>query len=265
MLMDAQLLGTLRASLLFLLLTVSGSAAADHYKVFLFGGQSNMDGRANPQDLPESYKQPQEDVLYSHNKHFGPLKPNPGFGPELSFGRTVADALPEERFVMIKYAAGGTDLYEDWAVDGGADYTRFKNAVRGALRRLTDAGHTYEVVGMVWVQGESDAAEGRTTAQYQSDLTTFIKTIRSGYGEDIPFIYNRLGTNQTSLRGKPFEQISTAQENVNESVSGTHMVYVDDLSMKDRVHFDLEGTLTLGERLAKAYVDSLSEREENGQ
>lgn len=250
-----------RTVLLFLLLLTHGSASADHYKVFLFGGQSNMDGRASPKDLPEPYKHPQADVLFSHNKHFGPLKPNPGFGPELSFGRTVADAYPDDRFLMVKYAAGGTSLYEDWAVPDGNDYKRFLRRAGSALGRLKDAGHTYEVVGMVWVQGESDAAEGRTTEQYESDLKGFISAIRSKYGEELPFCFNRLGTNQTNLKGEPFAQISKAQERVADADKNAHIVLVDDLGMKDGVHFDTRGTLELGKRLAQAYLSSLPEPE----
>ena len=245
--------------MLVVLLIVPMAAHADHYKVFLFGGQSNMDGRAKPDHLPESYQQPQKDVLFSHNKYFGPLKPNPGFGPELSFGRTVADAFPDSRFVMIKYAAGGTDLYEDWAVPDGKEYVRFQSRVKAGLNALEKAGHTYQIAGMVWVQGESDAVEGRTTEQYEEDLNNFIATMRSNYGKDLPFFFNRLGTNQKRLRGEPFNQISTAQENVAESDDKAYIVLVDDLGMKDGVHFDARGTLTLGERLANAYVNTVPE------
>lgn len=241
-------------ALLILLIIFSFPVAADHYKVFLFGGQSNMDGRASPKDLPDHYKQPQEDVLFAHHQYFGPLKPNPGFGPELSFGRTVADAFPEEKFIMIKYAAGGTDLYEDWAVPDGKQYTRFLNRVKAGLNALKKADHTYEIAGMIWVQGESDAAEGRTTEQYEADLISFIAEIRSKFGKDLPFIFNRLGTNQKRLEGEPFKQISAAQENVAEADDRAFMVLVDDLSMKDKIHFDAQGTLELGERLAKAYA-----------
>lgn len=251
-----------KAAVCLLAMLVSAAAQAEHYKVFLFGGQSNMDGRADPDDLPDSYKQPQNDVLYSHNRHFGALKPNPGFGPELSFGRTVADALTDENFAMIKYASGGSSLYEDWAPSKGNDYKRFTARIKSGCKALTDAGHTYEIVGMVWVQGESDAAEGRTTAQYQADLTGFIAKARSLYGKDLPFFFNRLGTNQTNLSGEPFTQISTAQENVAAEDSNAHLVHSDDLSMQDGVHFDVAGTLTLGQRLAKSYIATVHKAEQ---
>ncbi len=243
-------------ALLLLLLNVTFPVSADHYKVFLFGGQSNMDGRANPKNLPEDYQQPQADVLFSSNGYFGPLKPNPGFGPELSFGRTIADVFPDEHFMMIKYAAGGTDLYEDWAVPDGKQYTRFLNRVKAGLNALKKAGHTFEIAGMVWVQGESDAVEGRTTEQYESDLTEFIAAIREYFGKDLPFLFNRLGTNQERIKREQFEQISKAQENVAEADDHAYLVLVDDLSMKDKIHFDADGTLVLGERLAKAYAEA---------
>ena len=76
-------------------------------KVFLIGGQSNMVSRAPSSDLPAEWQSIQDDVLLYYTGGGGPLVKNTwvplqpgsgyaiggvsGFGPELSFGRTVAD------------------------------------------------------------------------------------------------------------------------------------------------------------------------------
>jgi iduronate 2-sulfatase len=112
---------------------------ADHYNVFLVAGQSNCDGRGPVRDLKGPlvrWAKPQQDVIISYSCStlrgpqltsggFQPLQPGwsvaPGknkpkmlpsstFGPEVSFGRTMADHLQKEKIALIKFAEGGTSL-----------------------------------------------------------------------------------------------------------------------------------------------------------
>jgi hypothetical protein len=71
--------------------------------------------------------------------------------------------------------------------------------VADGLAALTTAGHTYEIIGMLWTQGERDARIGRTTAEYEADLIEFIADIRTRYGANLPFFLNRLSTGQTDI------------------------------------------------------------------
>ncbi len=85
------------------------TAQAEHYKVFLLGGQSNMTGNATKTgDLTEAQKAPQDDVwIYGgvdeSASKLGSLQPGYGssYGPELSFGRTIADGRPDENFALF--------------------------------------------------------------------------------------------------------------------------------------------------------------------
>ena len=101
-------------------------------KVFLFAGQSNMEGRADGNALTtedrERLDRAQKRVQLTFNRQpVGPLdvaKPSNEikeiyqrdtiFGPELFFGLALAEAWPDERMLFIKCAAGGTSLYGAW-------------------------------------------------------------------------------------------------------------------------------------------------------
>ena len=146
----------LRILMGFLALMLGTSAHAAHYQIFLLGGQSNMFGNGSKtSQLPVGLQAPQDDVLLYYGTNFTTLRPGSGssFGPELSFGRTITDALPHENFYFIKHAQGGTSLWEQWNLSNGSTYNAFKTIVDFGLDALTRRGHTYEIVGILWTQG----------------------------------------------------------------------------------------------------------------
>jgi len=243
------------ACAVFLLLASSVQAAT--VSVFLLGGQSNMDGRGDEAGLPVELQNPQADVLFYHGSALTTLRPGSGtdFGPEVSFGRSVADTFPSEMFCLIKHAQGGTDLHSDWDPTSGSVYTAFRNTVTAGLAALTSSGHTYEVVGMLWTQGERDAKDDRTTAQYQADLNEFIADVRSRYGPELPFFLSRLSSGQTSISSSRLGEIRAAQENVAAADARAWLINTDDIGVEaDNLHFNAAGQIALGERFSAAYV-----------
>ena len=243
------------------LLGLTAPMHADHVKVILLGGQSNMDGRGDSDDLPEGLKSPQKDVLfyYRGNASLTTLRPGSGrdFGPELQFGRTIADKFASDNFALIKHAVGGTDLHTDWDPSGGETYGEFRDTVKDGLAALTDAGHTYEIVGMLWTQGERDGKDGRTTAQYEADLNAFIGDVRARYGEDLPFFLSRLSSGQTDVPANGLAQIRAAQNNVAANDSNAYLIDTDGFGLKgDDLHFDAAGQVKLGQAFGAAYVNA---------
>jgi hypothetical protein len=241
-----------------------GGAEAATIKVVLLGGQSNMDGRAASSGLSAELQSPQEDVLfyYRGNSALTTLRPGSGtdFGPEVTFGRAVADGLPAESFALIKHAAGGTNLYSDWDPATGGTYSAFRNTVGDGLAAITAAGHNYEIVGMLWTQGESDAKQGRTTSQYEADLIEFVADVRGRYGDDLPFFLSRLSADQTNISTTQLANVRAAQENFAAADSFGHLIDTDGMGMKgDNLHFDAAGQIALGEAFGQSYIDVVPE------
>ena len=132
------------------------------------------------------------------------------FGPELSMARTVRDGIdiPGSKVAVIKYAVGGSTLYGHWKGDGTADsssdgsiYKTFQSTVHAGIAAIQTAYpyHEVEVLGMGWVQGESDAlnVDGANAAAYSNNLTRFITDVRATFGTNKVFALSRLSTNQS--------------------------------------------------------------------
>ncbi len=250
------------AIVMIIIATLIPQAQALHVKVFLLGGQSNALGRAPASGIPTTppdLSQAQADVFFYYDSPLAPpptlttLRPGSGknaneFGPEVSFGRQIADASPSESFAIIKYANGGTALYNDWAPGTGTEYNIFKTTVSNGLAALQAAGHTTEIVGMLWHQGESDAIEGQQ-ADYESNLTAFIADIRANYGPKLPFLIGEI----RRANGPAFVTVADAQVTVADADPHSEFVAASDLNFLDTYHFDASSQLTLGERFAAAF------------
>jgi iduronate 2-sulfatase len=232
--------------------------------VYLLAGQSNMVGSGTPKaDLPIALQSPQADVEFYHSQAPGPLVKNtwvplqPGstydFGPEVTFGRSIADRFPKERVALIKYAAGNTNLAVNWNADTGPYYATFKQSVAAGLMALTDRGDRYKIAGMVWMQGESDASFPAMTAAYEANLTAFIARVRSDLGvPDLPFVIGRiyLGAAHASTSE---QHIRKAQVAVAERDSKAAWVDLDGLDQQPvGVEFNGPGTVEMGKRFAEA-------------
>jgi hypothetical protein len=130
------------------------------------------------------------------------------FGPELNFARRVRDLIsePDCRLGVMKFASGGSSLYDmaDWRPDGTADrsadghlYRIFQHTAWrciGAMKNKYPT-HEVEVLGMAWVQGESDALEGKG-AEYEENLTRLVADVRATFGANLPFVLNKISMNQ---------------------------------------------------------------------
>ncbi len=154
-------------------------------RVFLLAGQSNMQGQGLNSELTPAYRDVQKDVNFWKG---GWVKLSPGygngadyFGPEVAFGRAVKHALPNDTIYLIKYASNGKALYNDFKPNTGAYYKKMAKTFKAALNDLDKAGIEYEVSGMLWMQGESDAYEGQA-ASYQTNLIDFIAVMRREFG-----------------------------------------------------------------------------------
>lgn len=260
------------------LLLFATAVRADHYDVFLVGGQSNCDGRGPAKDLTgplASYVKPQEDVIiaYSCSKLRGPILesggfkplqpgwsvspgykrekglPSPTFGPELAFGRAMADSLKPKKVAIIKYTEGGTNLAKQWNPDTkDMLYDASVAFTKKWLKDLKDRGHTYTIRGMIWHQGESDAA--LTADAYEKLLTTFIERMRKDLdAPDMAFGIGEVYDN------KKRDTIRVAQKATAEKVKGAYFVPASDLKTYDGgTHFDAASQIELGKRFAVGMI-----------
>lgn len=248
--------------------------ANDCYDVFIVAGQSNMDGRGDKKELAGDFArlatvQPDVKIYYANPVNSpDPKNPNfntgwkdlaPGFavppkytnalpsdcfGPELSFGRKLADDQPDCRLALIKVTQGNTSLNKDWNPAANYLYTTLTNTVAIALKEIVGHGKRYQIRGMIWHQGESDVKGG--AENYQKNLGTFIASVRRDLKvPELPFIIGEIATNkEPSFRAM--------QRKIAEETPHAAFVSAEGLETMEGTHFKAASVVELGNRFAAA-------------
>ena len=108
------------------------------------------------------------------------------FGPELGMADKLHEMYPDETFFIIKWAWGGTNLFEQWlspSSDGktGNLYKHFVTYVNASVKYLVSKNYDVTIEGMCWMQGESDSFSTENATDYEIHLTNFIKDIRKEF------------------------------------------------------------------------------------
>ena len=170
---------------------------AEEIRVFVFAGQSNMEGAdskvADVERFPPfaGAAEPREDVRFWHligredkadSKGWVPLQPVRNMvGPELVFARDVTKATKGD-IAIVKVAAGGTHLGGDWNPDdpsGFEMYPLLLKTVRAAMADLEERGFEPVLEGFFWHQGENDMFDEGYRANYGPNLANFLKRVRT--------------------------------------------------------------------------------------
>ncbi len=230
-------------------------------KVFLLAGQSNMGGCGVSSELVgplARYHDAQSRSLIWNNtaSQWLPNSNLPAyawFGPEVSFGYQMQATFPDDNVYLVKWSSGGTSLYADWRPgdNPGWCYAAFKSTAQAAIQNLVDAGQDPQIAGMLWMQGEHDAANADFAPHYQENLINFIAAVRDDFSTpEMPFVLGRIiqgyGTTENN------DLVRTAQTTVPTLVSNTFCVNTDDLqqSTNPALHFGTQGQIDLGIRFA---------------
>ena len=270
------------------------AAAQQTIDVYIVAGQSNADGRGDVSDLsPAQMASLENDTIISYlnpgsereravpmsnpndldvgTNGFTPLviggfsvdgtsarQLTPTFGPELSFGATIAEATgSNNQIAIIKVSRGGTNLRNNWragaSVDTGPDepvgylYRALLEYVAASLAELEADGSTAIVRGFVWHQGESDS---NNVSTYTDNFIALVEGVRAEFGADIPFVLGELSrTRENSVN------FNNNLPNVAASAPGISFVSSEGLTTpaSDTTHFDADGQIELGRRYAAEF------------
>ena len=172
-------------------------------KILLLGGQSNASGCSHDEYLQknvsaEQYEEYENgyDNVYIHyfasgtnqSQGFVPCSVRQGengtcFGPELGMAERLHERYPDEMFFIIKYAWGGTNLFEQWLSPSskgktGELYRHFVAYVNASVNYLVSKHYDVEIAGMCWMQGESDSFSVENGNNYATHLSNLIKDVR---------------------------------------------------------------------------------------
>lgn len=249
------------ACVAFLFLTAATHAED---RVFLLAGQSNMSGAGLYDKLKETEKEPPAGVKIWHKGAWQKLGPgisaNEGrFGPELAFGRAMRVAFPDDDIYLIKTAAGGTSMHKHWKFEDGRGpmLRRFLNASKAAVADLDKANVKYKIEGMLWMQGESDAAQGKG-AEYEASLKSFINEIRREFKrKDLPFVMGRILPTFDKPEGNG-PMVRAAQAQVAKELKKVALFDTDKFERINKGHYNHNGQITLGKTFAEHLLKIIS-------
>jgi hypothetical protein len=296
---------TRRIFLVPIALLFSTAAEAAEYSVYFLGGQSNMDGYGYVSELPSEWNRTIERVMIFHGAQgedgrvdggegiWAPLQPGHGtgftsdgktntrsarFGPELAFGKFIAELNPDRKIALIKYSRGGTSLmegasgYGNWEPDSelGSGINQYDHAlatIRNALLQsdIDQDGEpdTLSPAGILWMQGEADAYDNPVAARaYRDNLKRMMDLLRAALRtDDLPVVIGRIvdsGRDDDGLLMDYSPVVQQAQADYAASDRCATLVDIgDDMSWSDDWHYGTSDYLRLGEAFARA-VDEVS-------
>ncbi len=252
------------------------SASAAHLKLFVLTGQSNSLGTtdgdgADPGPGPDPADQ--EVRFFWHNLanatkslgdsggEFTTLREQQGgfykgsathWGPEIGFGRRLHRAGVRDFGIIKASRGGGGNSFWSKSAPDHHMYDHVLKTVTTATSSLTRAGHTFEIVGLLYLQGESDSATEAAVAD------TRIKELADHLRLDLPNAkalhvviagIAATGATRDVVRAK---HAALATENGRFSYFAT-----TDLRqhLPDQLHFNKTAKLVVGERFAYAWLN----------
>ena len=201
------------------------------------------------------------------------------FGVELTFARRMKELHPDRNIALIKYSRGGTSLDEraarqfgTWEPDfvGGPrkasginQYDHFLATLRHAfaVADIDADGEADRLIpaGILWMQGESDAATTAEVARaYERNLKRLMDLIRAALRQDdLPIAIGRISdSGQDKRDGKMWnhgEVVRQAQQAfVDSDAAAAIVTSTDGYGYSDPAHYDSAGYVDLGKKFAEA-------------
>ena len=132
-------------------------------------------------------------------------------------------------------------------------YRHVRETVDAATAALTGAGDTFEIVGLLYVQGESDSGSEAAIAEVR--LGELVSNLRSDLGNasSMHAVIGGIaaaGGNRDTVREKQ-AQLAEGDDSIS---------YFENLDLQgqlyDNLHFDKEAKLTIGKRFAGGFLEA---------
>jgi len=201
------------------------------------------------------------------------------FGVELSFARTLRKLEPDAHVAIIKYSRGGSSIdcgaadrfgcwdpdYPDATSTGVNQYDHFLATIRHAMAidDIDGDGQADTLVpkGIIWMQGESDAAHTEEIAsRYEENLEHLMDLIRAAlWADDLPVVIGRItdsGRDEQEKDGKVWNHLEIVQQAQKSFVANDPraalVTSTDTYGYSDPWHYDSAGYLDLGRQFAIA-------------
>lgn len=216
------------------------------------------------------------------------------FGPELGMAKYFADnGIANTNYGIIKYAAGGTAIYDEFTSNMGSQYgnwmspslvakygkgsatltglcyANFLTTVRQGLKAYKDNGYNPVIKGLAWMQGESESQSANNSKRYAELLSTMIADMRKDLteisGQDlselltvvakIPFKYKDVVSSAAYVDVVRAQMDAVAENDADVITIDNDFVT---LPGTDNHHYNVPDMLQVGHNFAEAFIEATS-------
>lgn len=270
----------LLTSLLAVLLLAPTPARAAHLKLFVLTGQSNSLGTTDGDGAEPSPGADPADAEVRFCWHnlanaakslgdsggaFTTLREQQGgfykgsathWGPEFGFGRRLHRAGVRD-FGIIKASrgGGGNSLWSKTAADHHM-YDHVVKTVTAATASLASGRHTFEIVGLLYLQGESDSPAEAAIAD------TRIKELAENLRHDLPNAKS-LRTVIAGIAAAGATRDTVRAKHAAVATGSAQFSFFSNTDLRDRLpdqlHFNKAAKLIIGERFAEAWLRTINQ------
>jgi hypothetical protein len=253
--------------ILFIVLGLTScSHPQDTIDLFVWAGQSNAQGwqgdaeyyPSDPENLDRQIRLNYTFIGSTRSNGWVEMQPQEGrfasghFGPEVTFGRKLKEAGYNP--AIFKYTRGSTSIHADWlAPKEGGYYDTMIADLDTAIADLESQGHTVNIKGLIWIQGESDAETHALASAYETSLLSIIGDLRNNVvgNSTLPII---LGVDEQHFWVVDQPAVLDAHKNIagNDDQIGFTSMY--GLPKADGTHLTPAGLMTHGEQIFEALI-----------
>lgn len=181
--------------------------------------------------------------------------PSPNFwGPEFGLARTLFDSGDSGVMVIKASRGGGGNGF--WLPNTGHMYNHLLSQIDAGLTAVQQAGHTFDVRGFLYLQGESNG--GGEAAAAGARLQTLINNVQShinaGYANAAADMYSVVGEIAASSSNANRALTTTQQLELANASEAISFIATSDLPIKrDGIHFGRDPKLEIGRRYGDAF------------
>lgn len=246
---------------------VRAPAPGDEADVYLLFGQSNAQGHASTEALPDALRRP---LLTGRLWDIGAgtfaavRGDGDRFGPELALLHGLSGG--ERTVWLVKLAVDMSPLgpgdgpMNEWGADAGELYAVLLAVTDAAAGDLRAQGLVPRVRGIAMMQGESDATDAALALGYGERLARLVRQLRQDLSarqladdDGTPFVIGRIARDLVREVFPWGEAVRAAQDAVASATPACVAVDTDDLALQaDRTHFAADGVVGLGRAFAAA-------------
>jgi len=236
--------------------------------LFILAGQSNMVGWS---PIPQGERTDPRIYLFGKDYHWR-IADHPiedasnqvdvvsenrlaGFGPGMDFAFALLESQPDILIGLIPCAKNSSGIIQ-WQRD-----LSDQSLYGSCLKRVRAASPMGEVAGILFFQGETDAADPIQypdppphPSEWTNLFIAFITDIRNDLNQpDLPVVFAQIGSTWAPGAYPNWDFIMQQQASLQLHRSG--MIITSDLPLLDGIHFTTDSYRIIGRRFANAYQE----------